>query len=448
MCREQLKHLTIASLIITVCMTQGGVAAEANPAQNTGGATNVVLITISTLRADHVSCFGYERRTTPNLDKTAKERILFRNAFAASGWMMPAYGSIFTSLYPSTHGATHIDKKLSDKHETMTEILKKNGYYCAGFCCGPRLNRKYGFGQGFDLYDDYSVPMMLESLAFEDEETPDINKKRTNDLINDAAIRWLRKNKHQPFFLFVHYYDNHWDYLPPAPYNQMYDPGYKGPIDGTEIAREPLFSNPPKQEDIEHIIALYDGEVRQTDEDLGEMLECLSEARLWDNSIVIILGDHGDLFYEHGHTSHHGVYDELIHIPLVVSIPRMQAGTKVVNALVSQLDILPTILDYLEIPIPEICRGASFRPLIEGTAGTVNDFVFTEYTGGAAPDTYALRSTRYKYCRQARSEPFAYDLTKDPGEQNKIFAEVFTPDIITLQKALDKLLKENEYRSN
>ncbi|UCG50105.1 MAG: hypothetical protein JSU94_10015, partial [Phycisphaerales bacterium] len=145
-----------------------------------------------------------------------------------------------------------------------------------------------------------------------------------------------------------------------------------------------------------------------------------------------------------GHTSHHGVYDELIHIPLVVSIPRMQAGTKVVDALVSQLDILPTILDYLEIPIPERCRGRSFRPLIEGTAETVNDFVFTEYTGGAAPDTYALRSTRYKYCRQARSEPFAYDLAKDPGEQHKIFAEVFTPEIIALQKALRTILEQDK----
>jgi len=178
------------------------------------------------------------------------------------------------------------------------------------------------------------------------------------------------------------------------------------------------------------------------------MLDCLSKARLWENSIVIILGDHGDLFYEHGHTSHHGVYDELIHVPLVVSIPQMQASGKVVDGLVSQLDILPTILDYLEIPIPERCRGRSFRPLIEGKAETVNDFVFTEYTGGAAPDTYALRSTRYKYCRQAGSKPFAYDLAKDPGEQNKIFAEVFTPEIITLKKALQKPLQENGYPSN
>jgi arylsulfatase A-like enzyme len=355
--------------------------------------------------------------------------------------MMPAHGSIFTSLYPSLHGATHIDKSLGDEHYTLAEILRDNGYYCIGFCCNPRLDQEHGFAQGFNVYDDYSVSMILHSLAFGNEQALDINKQRTNALINDAAIRWVQNNVHKPFFMFIHYYDNHWDYLPPSPYCELYDPEYDGLIDGTEIAREPLFSNPPGERDVQHIIALYDGEVKQTDNDLGEMLKVLKDRNVLDNSIVIILGDHGEQFYEHGHTSHHGVYEELIYIPLTISIPGIEAQGKIIDSLVSHVDILPTILDYLQIPVPDECQGKSFKPLIEGQAEVVNEFVFAEYTGGAAPDSYAVRSARYKYYQIAGSEPFAYDLLDDANEQQKIPWADFTKDTRVLQTHLKKLIR-------
>ena len=401
---------------------------------------NVILITISSLRADHVGSLGYERDTTPNLDKFAKENILFSNAFAVSGWMIPAHGSIFTSLYPGRHGATHIENKLSNEHQTLAEILKKNGYYCAGFCCNPRLDDEHGFARGFDLYDDYSVQIMLESLAFENAAV-DIDKQRTNALINDAAVNWLQNNSHRPFFMFVHYYDNHWDYTPPPPYRDLYDPGYTGPIDGTEIAREPLFSNPPDVKDIRHIIALYDGEVKQTDNDLSEMLKVLSDMKLPENSIVIILADHGEQFYEHGHTSHHGVYEELIHIPMAISIPGSQAKSKKIDSLVSQVDIMPTILDYLGITIPEFCQGRSLKPLIEGRIEEINQFIFTEYTGGAIPDCFAVRSKRYKLYTNSSGELFAYDLLKDPKEQAPIATSDFPPEVKIIEKNLRNLMQ-------
>ncbi len=445
MCNEKLKYSIVLSVIAAVCIIVGPALESANinagELQTSEPPKNVILITISTLRADHVSCLGCERDTTPNFDDFGEENILFRNVFATSGWMMPAHGSIFTSLYPSVHGATHINKSLGDEHYTLAEILSNNGYYCVGFCCNPRLDQEHGFAQGFDIYDDYSVSMILQSLALGNEGTFDINKQRTNALINDAAIRWLQNNTHKPFFMFVHYYDNHWDYLPPSPYYNLYDPDYDGPIDGTEIAREPLFSNPPGERDIQHIIALYDGEVKQTDNDLGEMLKVLKDRGILDNSIVIILGDHGEQFYEHGHTSHHGVFEELIHIPLAVSIPGTQPKGKgqIVDSLVSQVDILPTILDYLQIPVPDGCQGKSFKPVIEGQVGAVNEFVFAEYTGGAAPDTYAVRSARYHFCQEAGSEPFAYDLAKDPLEQNKILSNDFPTYIRLLEKRLKEL---------
>ncbi|HUT30593.1 MAG TPA: sulfatase [Sedimentisphaerales bacterium] len=411
--------------------------ADSGQGPEPGSHTNVILITISTLRADHLSCFGYNRRTTPNFDSFARTNALFRNAFAASGWMMPAHGSIFTSLYPTCHGATHVDQVLADNQDTLAEILHDNGYYCMAFCCNPRLDSVHGFAQGFDLYDDYSVSIMLDSMGFETGETVDINKRRTNDFINDAAIRWLRNNAHQPFFMFVHYYDNHWDYLPPPPYDKLYDPNYGGPINGAEIAREPLFSNPPPAADVQHIIDLYDGEVKQTDNDLGEMLQFLRQQRLLDNSIVIVAGDHGEQFYEHGHTSHQGLFEELIHVPLAVSVPGPKAEGKNIDSLVSQVDILPTILDYLGIPVSGACQGKSLKPLIEGRADTVNDVIFAEYTAAAVPDCYVVRSARYKYY-EGVGEGFAYDLLKDPNEQKKILPVDFPQELGELQQNMQK----------
>lgn len=413
---------------------------DASKLQKSHPPANVILITISTLRADHVSCLGYKRDTTPNLDAFARENVLFRNAFATSSWMMPAHGSIFTSLYPSIHGATHIDKKLANEHYTLAEILKDNGYYCVGFCCNPRLDEEHGFAQGFDFYDDYSVSVILHSLVLGNEEDFDINRHRTNALINDVAIGWLQNNTHKPFFMFIHYYDNHWDYLPPSPYRELYDPDYNGPINGTNVAREPLFSNPPNERDIQHMIALYDGEVKQTDKDLGEVLQVLKDKSLLDNSIVIILGDHGEQFYEHGHTSHHGIYEELIHIPLAVSIPGSKAKGKIIDCLVSHVDIMPTILDYLQIPIPNACQGKSLKPLIEEQVEAINEFVFAEYTGGAAPDSYAVRSTRYK-CHDVNSESCAYDLLKDPYEQRKISSKDFRDEMSALNQALQQFMR-------
>ncbi|MHC4478306.1 MAG: sulfatase [Planctomycetota bacterium] len=443
MCGKQ--HITIVLVAAGTCLAGYG-----SNNTNMSGRTrpipepsmNVILITVSTLRADHVSCLGYARDTTAHFDAFAQESTLFSNAFATSSWMMPAHGSIFTSLRPALHGATHIKNALAPEPETLAEILRAKGYRTVGFCCNPRLDQEHGFAQGFDLYYDYGISTILHDAPFQDQDTGDINKQRTNHLVNDAAIRWLQNNTQEPFYMFLHYYDNHWDYLPPEPYRTLYDPDYEGPIDGTQIAREPLYSNVPGKRDIQHIVALYDGEVKQTDNDLGEMLEFLKTKGLCDRSIVVVLGDHGEQFYEHGNTSHHGLFEELIHVPMAMSIPDEGEKGKVIDSLVSQRDILPTILDYLKIPTPAQCQGKSLRPLIGGHSETVHDFVCVEYTGGAVPNAYAVRGTQYK-CYHTDNEFFAYDLIKDPAEQHKILPDRFTDQTKILQKALRKLIDKD-----
>lgn len=411
-------------IILTLFVCQSGCVSDNFKLPFTGNSNakprNVILITISSLRADHTGLLDYHRDTTPNLDKFARENIAFTQAFATSGWMMPAHASILTGLYPRDHHVTHISKKLDEQFVTLPEILSAQGYHCAGFSCNPRYSSDNGFGQGFVFYDDYSVTVLLESLAFDRESQVDINSSRTNSLINDTAISWLNSNPHQPFFMFVHYYDNHWDYLPPDPYDKMYDPNYRGSITGRRIARESLFSNPPSDADIDHIVALYDGQVRQTDEDLGELLAYLQESSLMDDTLIIIAGDHGEQFYEHGYTSHHGVYEELIHVPLVISVPGNGVKPSKTDALVSQVDILPTILDYLDITIPKQCAGKSLKPLIDGQVDSLNDYIFAEYSGGAATDMAAIRSSRYKCYLVEGQNPHGYDLHEDRWEQDKI----------------------------
>jgi arylsulfatase A-like enzyme len=426
-----------AALGLLTLFRTGRPPRETEPRPRPRAGTNVILITLSSLRADHVSCLGYARPTTPHLDRFAGRGTLFCSAFATSGWMMPAHGSLFTSLSPGVHGATHIERQLDGACETLAEILSARGYYCVGFCCAPRLDTEHGFAQGFHVYDDRTVSSLLHAMEPDAAQPFDINRQRTNDLINDAALRWLQNNRHAPFFLFVHYYDTHWDYVPPEPYRSLFDPNYSGPLNGTGIAREPLYSNPPDERDLRHLIALYDGEVRQSDEDLGEILAALQNDGLLENSLVIVLGDHGEELYEHGHTSHQGLYDELLHVPLVISAPRGAAGRT--ETLVSQVDILPTILDYLDIPVPPACEGRSLRPILEGRADRVRDFLRAEYTAGAVPDLFATRSLRYKCCRTAAGEVYAYDLRTDPQETRPIPPEDFNEPLRRLQENLPRI---------
>lgn len=406
---------------------------------------NIILITINSLRADHVGAYGYMRKTTPHFDQFAKENVFFSTAFSTSSWQMPSHGSILTSLYPSEHGAVHINNKLTDKCKTLPEIIAKEGYYTVGFCSNPRLSSEKGFARGFDFYDDYSVEMFLENISMSGDEKININQQRTNDLINQSAIRWLENNKAAPFFLYLHYYDNHWDYLPPEPYYSMFDPDYKGEIDGKLISKEPLYSNPPSEGDIEHIKALYDGEVRQTDEDLGVFLRYLGKNGLMENSVIVITGEHGEQLYEHGNTSHHGLYDEMIRIPMAMHLPGR--GPEKNESLVSLVDILPTILDIIDLNNMKPVGSKGLSLLRANDKIKSRSWVYAEYTGGAIPNCSALRSKRYKVL-QSEDVIKVYDLLEDPQELRPLRKSQFDIHVNNLIKSLGDINKISNPKSS
>ncbi len=405
----------------------------------------VLLIGIETLRADHVGCFGYSRNTTPALDAIAKEGVVFSKVMATSSWTMPAVMSVLTSLYPEVHGTTNYDRKLPEDVTTLAEVLRENDYKTIAFVSNPTLDGRHGFYQGFDLYDDFSVWLGFGKLIGGPNADPnlDVHQIPTNKPLTRAALRWIEQHHREPFFMFVFYFDPHYDYIPPPPFDTMFDPNYDGSVDGRGIVQEPRKSNRPPQRDLDHIIALYDGEVRYTDSYVSKLLNAFARFGILDQTLVVIFGDHGDEFYEHGSTGHaHTLYNELIHVPLVLKWPSMIPKGKRIDALASQVDIMPTILDYLEVQHKQAVQGTSLRGLIEGSVRQVHDFVFS---GGRAHRCAVIGSRNKMILNPGAGAREFYDLVNDPREQNNIHqAEESSALVASFEHYLERWSSENE----
>jgi arylsulfatase A-like enzyme len=392
----------LAAILLIYFPVQQAVALENPP--------NVVLIAIETLRADHVGCYGYTRDTTPNIDKLARDGTLFTSATSTSSWTMPSHMSMFTSLYPSSHKATDYEKKLDDRIPTLAGILKQNGYTTAGFVSNPTLEARYGFGNGFDVYDDYTITLDSQLNLFGN--NPDkvgALLAVTSPLLTNTAIEWLTKNYKRRFFLFIHYFDPHYDYAPPEPYDRMFDSGYRGTVDGRITSNSQLKPGILRK-DLEHIIALHDGEIRFTDEHVGKLLRKVDELRLTNNTLIILVSDHGDEFLEHGGSMHaHTLYEELIHIPFIIKYAHVIPEGKKVDTLVSHIDIMPTVFDILKIRSDVKMEGRSLLPAITyaSLGGQFN---------APAPVYSELDLNRNLRCIRTRKHKLIYDITTKKEE--------------------------------
>lgn len=369
---------------------------------------NVVIIGVDTLRADHTGCYGYRRATSPAIDLIADEGLLFERAFATTSWTLPSFHSIMTSLYPSSHGVVGPNRRLDRSPVTIAEILKDNGYRTAGFISGPFLKAIYGFAQGFDVYEE-SVSSASHIACDADITSPGLNEQ---------VLRWLRKNSEDRFFLFIHYWDPHNDYIPPAPYDRMFDPYYEGAMDGTDIRWGPKVSIETDRRDVEHIVALYDGEIAWTDNHIGEVMAALGSLGLDDDTIIVVVSDHGEEFLEHGGKLHGmTLYNEVIHVPLVFRVPGM-SGHLTFQTAVSLLDVMPTVLDILDIDVPTPVHGRSLLPVIRGERPAEESRkIYSELGTHLA----ALMRGRWKLLYDADFERFElYDLVADYGETRNL----------------------------
>ncbi|HXC49266.1 MAG TPA: sulfatase [Candidatus Limnocylindrales bacterium] len=419
------RALTIAGLVTMVgasalAMTNARPAPAAKAAASApsaGAHRNVVLISLDSLRADHVGAWGYKRDTTPNLDWFAKESVRFRNAISTSSWTLPTHLTMFTGRSQLSHGVVVDTNVLPTSVRTLGEIFHDAGYATAGFVSGPYVSGHYGYDRGMDTYIDLSAQWGKGAEARAAVLSPQVNEK---------GLAWLDETHEKPFFLFLHYFDIHYDYVPPPPYDTMFDPGYTGTMDGRMfIERDDVNPKMPPR-DLEHILALYDGEIRFTDEHVGRVLDRLREKGLLDSTAVMIVADHGDEFFEHGNKGHHRtVYDEVLHVPMLLRLPGGEHAGETIDAQTSLLDVFPTLLDAAGLAAPEATEGESLAGWIRGSTSTrtavFSDFYdkrgFNLQVSRRTPDEKTIQHfNRITHPKQGALED--YDLAGDPAEKS------------------------------
>jgi len=388
---------------------------------------NLVLISIDSLRPDHLSAYGYSRQTSPTIDRLAREGVRFESAVSTTSWTLPAHAALFTGLYDSTHGLVDNGQRLAPELVTLAERLAAAGYHTAGFFGGPYLHPTFGLSDGFEVWESCmtAVPDELPEEALREESRArrarshaDVTGPRTLEKV----ARWAdARPADRPFFLFVHLWDVHYDFIPPPPYDRMFDPGYAGSLSGAGFMTNPAVRPRMDPRDLQHLVALYDGEIRFTDHVLGEILAALGSRGLLADALVAVTADHGEEFFEHGRKGHQRtLFDEVVRIPLVLHAPgRLPAG-RVVRDQVRIVDLAPTLLAAAGVPSPGSMEGRDLLPLARGEVAAPRSALLELYADGR--DQRALRTLgRKAYARGTRAghrlPDVLYDLARDPRER-------------------------------
>jgi arylsulfatase A-like enzyme len=299
---------------------------------------NVVFIIVDTLRADHLGCYGYGRNTSPNIDELSRDSIFFKHAISAAPWTSPSISSIFTSQYPNVLGYVQQPIVMDNKFVTLTEVFKENHYKTKGIISHIFLHGKLGFDQGFDdLNADAAVGY----------------GRISSPLVSEKAISFIEDHKRDTFFLFLHYFDPHNNYILHEKFD--YYPDYDGPFfSGQSIGALRDKAAKMSSSDIEYLKALYDSEISLTDEYIGKVIEKLKDLNLYDDTLIVLTADHGEEFLDRGdywigHTKK--LYQEQIHVPLMIKLPS-EKRKDVVEEFVGLIDLMPTIVDYAGLEMP------------------------------------------------------------------------------------------------
>ncbi|MBN2370120.1 MAG: sulfatase [Vicinamibacteria bacterium] len=395
---------------------------------------NVVMVSVDTLRADHLGCYGYPRDTSPTIDALAARSLRFHNAYSTAPWTFPAHFSLFTGRYPTrreffTYPADPHSRAGWDHLITLAEVLQKAGYQTIGATGGAWVSGHLGFSQGFDAYYTHGV-------RFED---------------NAPALHgWIdRQEDSRPFFLFVHGYNVHRPYDPPDDLKLRFID--KIPEDCEGVVFENI--EPDKGRCLrarageKYAISQYDAEILGVDRFLSDLLTRLDRRNLLDRTILVVLSDHGEEFWDHGSVDHiNTLYEELIRIPIILHIPGV--SPRIIQDPVSILDLMPTLIDLLDLEgVSPSMEGQSWLPLIEGRsqervihALTARDDEWAAQNGGA----FALLGARWddqmlirRLSKGSLVTTELYDLNVDPQERNDV-AEVLR--YRTRRKTIDERL--------
>jgi arylsulfatase A-like enzyme len=358
---------------------------------------NVILISIDTLRADHLSCYGYQKKTSPNIDRIASEGTIFRQNYSTAVWTPPGHASMLTGLYMSEHGV-HGEQPLLENIPTVAEKLRENGYQTAGFVNNSQVGELVGLHRGHDLFVEVwkgtesrwigerlvkgLLRRIREKLGLED-----MGAERTNMLFRD----WLEKyvDREKPIYAFVHYIEVHNPLNPPRPYKAMYmNKPYKR-VDMAKIkkvARNPLICFAEdltlNKEEIEFIEVLYDGEIAYTDSKIGEVVGMLKKKKLFDDTMILITSDHGEHLGEHGMWSHvASLHDEILRVPLIIKYPKGIECCREVNEYTQIIDIFPTIMEVAGVSRDDLNTSGISLVQDKSRGNQYHKYVFADWEG-------------------------------------------------------------------
>jgi len=368
-------------LVVSLLVLVLPASAAANPSPN------LVVITIDTLRADHLGCYGDQQIRTPNIDSLAADSVRFERAYTPVPVTLPAHTVLFTGTYPLLSGIHDFSaNKLSPAQPTLASVLKEQGYTTGAVIGSAVLDSRFGLNRGFDFYYDHFDFNRLQESNLDEMERP-------GNVVADTALDWLAKNNQKKFFLWMHLYDPHFPYRPPAPYSDQY-------------------KDRP-----------YDGEIAFADSQVGRLIRFLKDKGLYQNTIIVLTGDHGESLGEHGEKTHgFFIYNATLHIPVILHLP----GQRLVNSvseLVSLADLMPTVLQALKVDVPSQVQGRSLLPLMTAKKEDQSQGLYAEtFLPRLHFNWSELRGLETKnYHFIDAPKPELYDLAKDPGETQNLY---------------------------
>ena len=425
---------------------------------------NVILITIDTLRADRLGCYGHKGGLTPNLDRLAQNGIRFEQAITGGSWTQAAFPVLLTSTYASMYGGCL--GPLSPQRPSPIEALANNGYTTGGFTTSPLLSTTYGYQRGFRHFVEL-VPQEKETSLRKikggqkllrtplthyvsnllGQQTRPARVYMNAAEVNHSVCQWL-DTVQGPFFAWLHYMDVHW------PYHT--DDKLDHPKDIAQLWRDLSHLHEVNWQDAsispiqrEYYIELYEQAIRYTDAQIGKLLDHLANSPHAENTVVIVVSDHGEEFLERNHWGHveTNLYDEIVKVPLIISLPD-QANGKVIQRQVRTLDIMPTVLDLCACPLPNGVEGVSLTPLWSGAEDQYNGTVAISERWrniGDISHIIAVRTNTFKYIWDINQpdQPQLYNLEADPDETRNVYRQ-FPKKVQEFQAYVDEHLSQAE----
>jgi arylsulfatase A-like enzyme len=406
------------------------------------GAPNVLLVTVDTLRADRTSAYGYARRTSPHLEALARSGVLFERAYAQSSSTAPSTASLFTSAFQGQHGIGIAAREIPEELETLAEALERQGYATAAFVGNPQLQPEYGFGRGFQRYELFDQMGRADSAALVRSAVNlerllgfslgdatlmrfvngTLGASRSDAAISSAFGRWLdARPADRPFFAYLHYMAPHIPYDPPPELRAEFGAPARGVVDKLPWTSGCYVEHPDVDDSRRReFAAFYDALVRSADREIGAVLDALGRAGLVDSSVVVVTADHGEEFYDHRGWGHgHTLYEELIHVPLLMRMPGLTPAGRRVPFPVMSVDVMTTILAAVGAPVP---RSAMGRNLLASLDASGVGPAYAQMAYGPCR-ARAVVTAEHKYAEWDRGgEPTwaLFALAGDPGERQPI----------------------------